>query len=177
MLLLSEQDEITMGILKEDLVRVHFPATDKKNCLAGIADSFRKMGVIKDTGSFLKKLLQREEKLSTGIGYGIAVPHLRDSVVKKLVAGIYLLDKEIDFDSLDQKRVKLIICFAIPEQSRNNLTDKNYEQDNRNRGSNEYMRVLQKITRYLHSESNRNTVLGCDNEKELYNIFRRILDE
>jgi mannitol/fructose-specific phosphotransferase system IIA component (Ntr-type) len=101
--------------------------------------------------------LERERVLSTGIGRGVAIPHLRDSSISELRAGIYLLDNEIEFDSLDRKKVKLIICLAVPDKE-----------------SKGYMKLLQKVSEFFRNETNRLTVYNCMDSDELLKIFRSI---
>ena len=146
-----------MSIFNPELIKVNFKASGKEDCLRSIAKTFAAAGVIKEDQDFYEKLMERELVLSTGIGRGVAIPHLRDSSISELRAGIYLLDNEIDFDSLDRQKVKLILCMAVPEAA-----------------GKSYMKLLQKVSEFFRNETNRLMVYNCKDSDELLKIFRSI---
>ncbi|MFH1314483.1 MAG: PTS sugar transporter subunit IIA [Candidatus Eisenbacteria bacterium] len=62
--------------------------------------------------------LDREEKGSTGIGEGIAIPHARTTGVSELVGALGISKQGIDFESADGKPCHLIfLILAPPEES------------------------------------------------------------
>jgi len=146
-----------MSVFDHRLVRTSLEVCDKEDTIRKIARLYEEIGTVRDANLFYTRIMEREKSLSTGIGYGIAVPHLRDETVRELKAGIYLLDREIDYDSLDRKRVKLVVSFAIPVQ-----------------GGNEYMKILQKVCQFLHDENNRRLVFSCTDGDSLLKTFRSL---
>ena len=149
-----------MTLFSSSRVFVGFKAKDKASFLRSAADLFVETKAITDSKLFFTKLLEREALMSTGIGKRIAIPHLRDPLVKDFQAIIYLLDSEIDFNSIDSEKVRLVIVFAIPED----IGDR-------------YMRLLSGISRYLRDSGNRREVFSCSDKNNLLNVFRRIEDE
>ncbi len=65
----------------------------------------------------ITRLLEREEKGSTGFGRGVAVPHVKHASVSKLAAAIGLTEKGIDFASLDKQPVYSIFLLLSPEDT------------------------------------------------------------
>jgi PTS system nitrogen regulatory IIA component len=63
------------------------------------------------------KLLDREEKGSTGFGRGVAVPHAKHEGVGKLIAAIGLSDRGVDFASLDKQPVFSVFLLLSPRTS------------------------------------------------------------
>ena len=63
----------------------------------------------KDKNSIIKTLLQREEMGSTAIGGKIAFPHARIPAVKSLVLCVGISPAGLEFDSLDQDIVNVVI--------------------------------------------------------------------
>ena len=62
--------------------------------------------------------LEREEKGSTGIGEGIAIPHARTTGVTELVGALGISKEGIDFESSDGRLCHLIfLILAPPEES------------------------------------------------------------
>ncbi len=68
----------------------------------------------KDTETILSSLKQREETMSTGIGFGIAIPHASSDHVEDVVAGFGRSKAGIEFDSLDNEPVHFIVLFIVP---------------------------------------------------------------
>ena len=66
------------------------------------------------TDEIVTKLIERENQGSTGIGKGIAVPHIKHSSVKEIVGTIGCSKKGIDFSSLDQAPVYSILLLLSP---------------------------------------------------------------
>jgi len=67
-----------------------------------------------DRETVLAALRQREETMSTGIGFGIAIPHASSDCVSTVVAGFGRSKGGIEFDSLDDKLVHFIVLFVVP---------------------------------------------------------------
>ena len=66
-----------------------------------------------DRTKVLNALLEREQKMSTGIFPGIAVPHARTDMVDKVCGVIGVSKKGIDYDSLDKKPVHLFTNLSM----------------------------------------------------------------
>ena len=62
----------------------------------------------------VSKLVERENQGSTGIGKGIAVPHIKHTSVKGIVGTIGCSKKGIDFSSLDKQPAYSIILLLSP---------------------------------------------------------------
>jgi PTS system nitrogen regulatory IIA component len=62
-------------------------------------------------------LFARERLGSTGLGYGVAIPHGRIKGMKSPLAAVFLLAEPIGFDSPDEKPVNLMIFLLVPEAS------------------------------------------------------------
>ncbi len=102
---------------KNDLIVVDKSYKTKKEAL----ESFAKILVEKKYASNKKTIvelaLKREAETSTGIGEGIAIPHIRDEVMKKSVI-FFAKVKDMDWESLDGNPVKYIFFIALnPKES------------------------------------------------------------
>jgi mannitol/fructose-specific phosphotransferase system IIA component (Ntr-type) len=58
---------------------------------------------------------QRENSLSTGIGFGVALPHAATDLVANVVAAIGRSKSGLDFGSQDGKPVNLVLLFLVPK--------------------------------------------------------------
>jgi len=61
-----------------------------------------------------KAVIHREKEASTGIGKGVAVPHVKHSAAKQVVAAVGCCGRGIDFSSLDKQPVYSVILLLSP---------------------------------------------------------------
>ena len=64
---------------------------------------------------YFKKILKRERKGSTGIGRGVAIPHVKDPKIESIKIAIGVHSKGIDFNALDREPVQVIFLVLSPE--------------------------------------------------------------
>ncbi len=64
---------------------------------------------------FVKAVMSRERKGSTGFGHGVAVPHVKSPKVDKLTVAIGVSSEGIDFKALDKQPVYSLFLLLSPE--------------------------------------------------------------
>lgn len=64
----------------------------------------------------LASLWTREESVSTGVGYGVAIPHAFSDKLDRVVAVFGRSHRGIDFESLDGLPVRFVILFLVPQR-------------------------------------------------------------
>ena len=101
-------------LLPPDRIRIPLQATDKAGVLKELVD-FLVERCGGDAAQVLAAVRDRESVLSTGIGFGIAIPHAKSSSVTDLclVAGVSA--HLIPFDALDNEPVRLFFLLVGPE--------------------------------------------------------------
>jgi PTS system nitrogen regulatory IIA component len=91
-------------------------ASSKKQLLLDLsARAAETTGV--ESRTIFETLLQRERLGSTGLGRGIAVPHVKLPRIASIVCLFARLVKPIDFESLDGEPVDLIFLLLAPEHA------------------------------------------------------------
>ena len=93
-----------------DPTRVLILETSKKaDALKTLVDCLAEVTEVKDRQELYKGIFHREELMSTGIGLGIGVPHVRLSSIENPVMCVGLCRNPItDYKSLDGQPVRLI---------------------------------------------------------------------
>jgi PTS system nitrogen regulatory IIA component len=122
-------------ILDRGAISLRVKAADKRQALAVTSEiAARNFGL--EAGDILDLLLEREQAGSTGVGYGVAVPHARLDGLSRMRGVFVRLEHPVDFDSVDDQPVDLVFAlFAHP-----------------NAGS-EHLRALARVSRILrHTE-------------------------
>lgn len=107
--------------LDRGAISLRVKAADKRQALAVVAEiAARNFGL--ETGDILDALAEREQAGSTGVGYGVAVPHARIDGLSRMRAVFIRLEHPIDFDSVDDQPVDLIFAlFAHPKAGSEHL--------------------------------------------------------
>jgi mannitol/fructose-specific phosphotransferase system IIA component (Ntr-type) len=68
-----------------------------------------------DRDAIVASVKKRESSMSTGIGFGIGLPHASTDLVSEVIGVIGRSRKEVQFEALDGKPVHLVMLFLIPQ--------------------------------------------------------------
>lgn len=102
-------------IISKDLLIVDSVSESKQEVLLELANLLEKKEYITNAVNFLDDVYLRESEGITGIGNGIAIPHGKSKAVKKTTVAIAVLKNEINWETLDEKGVKVVILFAVQD--------------------------------------------------------------
>jgi len=58
---------------------------------------------------------KRENSMSTGIGFGVGIPHASTDLIHEVVGVLGRSKKGINFDALDNQPVNLVMLFLVPQ--------------------------------------------------------------
>ncbi len=147
-------------ILAPSCVHLDMNVSDKTDLLTQLVDVVVGTGGVKDRDTLLKVILDREKLMSTGIGYGVALPHGKSNVVERSVAAVATLREPIDFDALDDKPVNIVLLLVGTED---------------NVGA--HLRLLSRISRMVGSEQFRTNLLAAHSVEDVLDLFSTYEEE
>ena len=101
------------SLLKPEAVKIVSKVSSKKRLLQVIGE-LAKAAYGLDIGETVKVLSERENLGPTGVGHGVALPHARISSMDKVVGTFILLEKPVDFGSVDNQPVDIIFSLFAP---------------------------------------------------------------
>jgi len=145
------------SLLSAEQIIPEMKATERWPAIVELIDLLVGLGRINpaDRDSILASLKQREETMSTGIGFGIAIPHASSDRVNDVVAAFGRSSQGIEFDALDNAPVKFVVLFIVP---------KNQFQT--------HLRTLASIAKFLNDRSVRDSLANAQMTEEILAIFR-----
>jgi nitrogen PTS system EIIA component len=145
------------NLLSAEQIIPEMNATERWPAIVELIDLLVGLGKIKpaDRDSILGSLKQREETMSTGIGFGIAIPHCSSDRLDDVVAAFGRSSKGIEFDALDNAPVKFVVLFVVP---------KNQFQT--------HLRTLASIAKFLNDRGTRERLGKAQSTDEILSIFR-----
>lgn len=118
-------------ILDRGAITPRASVPNKRHALALIADiAARNFGL--DSSVVLDALSEREQVGSTGVGYGVAVPHARLEGLTRMRGVFVRLEQPTDFGSVDDQPVDLMFALFAPPNA-----------------STEHLRALARVSRLL----------------------------
>ncbi|HTS18362.1 MAG TPA: PTS sugar transporter subunit IIA [Verrucomicrobiae bacterium] len=108
-----------------------------------------------DRDTVRKAVKDRETSKSTGIGYGIAIPHASVPCVQDLVAVLGRVNPGVDFQALDNQPVTICILLLTPQGQ-----------------FQKHLLLLSTIARFLSNKENRQKLETAPSAEEILAIFR-----
>ena len=102
-------------LLKKDSISLNVSAADQHAAIDALIELHEKVGNLNNVSAFKKAILAREEKGSTAIGMGIAVPHAKSFAVANPGLSAITIPAGIDYKSLDGNPSKLFFMIAAPD--------------------------------------------------------------
>lgn len=101
------------AILKAEAVKVIGAASSKKRLLHDLGEVAQSAYGL-DPSRVVEALLERESLGPTGVGHGVALPHARMEGLEDVRGAFILLEKPVEFDSVDRQPVDLVFALFAP---------------------------------------------------------------
>lgn len=143
-------------LMDVELVDLALPAGGTEAVLRRLVDRMHAAGVIGNAEDALRRLVEREQVMSTGIGGGIAIPHARTPEVDHTVVVLGRSLEGCEFDAVDGKPVDVVFLILGPPDS-----------------SAEHVKVLARIARLVKQPEFRAEVLQAGTAEEVMEAVRR----
>ena len=96
----------------------------------------------------------RERLGSTGLGFGVALPHARLDGIDAALGAFIQVSSGVDFDSPDRTRVDLVFALLVPEHS-----------------TNEHLQILSKLAELFNEETLRTHLRHASSVEEVFALL------
>jgi PTS system fructose-specific IIC component len=143
-------------ILNEQLVVTGLDGGSKDEIIDAMIDLVSASPKVLDKEKVRKAIFEREKIMSTGVGNGFAIPHGKTDAVSDIVAAFAVTARPIDYQSLDEKPVRLVFLLVGKE----NLVGP-------------HIKLLSRISRLMNKEEFRNRLLGLHSAREILDAFQQ----
>lgn len=95
--------------LTPDLIKVDLESEEKEELFEEMVHLFVAKGKMQDREAALAALIAREDKMSTGIGKGLALPHGKIEEASDLFIAVGISKEGIEYDALDGEPVYVVL--------------------------------------------------------------------
>ncbi|MFW5979718.1 MAG: PTS sugar transporter subunit IIA [Halanaerobium sp.] len=143
--------------INQKLIKMSLKSRDKDSVIKEMIEIMAENEIITDKEEVIKKAMEREAKGTTGVGKGVAIPHVKSDAVKKPAVAFGRSEQGIDYGSMDEKPSYLFFLITVPEESHN-----------------EHLKLLAQLSRNLVHDDFRESLLKAKNAEEVMSILENI---
>ncbi|WP_295212555.1 fructose-specific PTS transporter subunit EIIC [Ruminococcus sp.] len=144
-----------VDLLKKDSIQLNASPKSKSEAIDMLIDLQVKGGNIADREEYKKGILAREDKGSTAVGEGIAIPHAKSEAVKAPSLAAMTVPKGVDYEALDDEPSNLLFMIAAPNDG------------------DVHLEVLSRLMTILMDEDFREKLLNASDNDE----FLKVIDD
>jgi mannitol/fructose-specific phosphotransferase system IIA component (Ntr-type) len=145
---------VLAGLLDEQHVVLDLQGRSGEAALREIITTMKQLAELQDPEKFLREVCAREEKHSTYLGHGVALPHARTDLVSEIVLGIGRSHAGIPFGEGGEP-AHLIFLIGVPQ-----------------RLVNDYLVCVGALARLTKEENTRSALMKAATAAELLEILR-----
>jgi PTS system fructose-specific IIA component/PTS system nitrogen regulatory IIA component len=106
-----------LDIVVQKAVIPNLAAGERDAAVAEIVDALIKAKAVRPElrEEFIKAIIRRENRGSTGFGHGVAVPHVKHTEIERMAVAVAVSQKGVEFNALDRQPVYSIFLLLSPE--------------------------------------------------------------
>jgi fructose-specific phosphotransferase system IIA component len=149
---------MTLGdILQPEQILTDLKATNRWEVIDELVDRLVQVGKIKPEHreAIVAVVRKRENSMSTGIGFGIGIPHASTDLIQEVTGAFGRSAKGINFDALDNQPVTLVMLFLVPQGQ-----------------FQKHLHTLADIARLLHRKEFRQALEEAPDAQAMYRVIR-----
>ena len=144
-----------VDLITKEVVKVPLTSRDKTGVIDELVQLLVDAGKVTNRDEVLDAIHKREAMGSTGLEFGIAVPHAKTVAVKEMTMSIGIAPQGIEFDAMDGKPSTLFfMILAAPDQS------------------GPHIEALAEIAKLSKSKAVLNALIAAASADEVVDIFR-----
>jgi len=143
-------------ILTEDMVVTGMKGSTKEDIIDAMIELVSKSPKIIDKERVREAIFDREKIMSTGVGNGFAIPHGKTDAVSDIVAAFAVTEEPIDYQSLDEKPVRLVFLLV----GKDNMVGP-------------HIKLLSRISRLMNKEEFRKRLIELNTPQEILETFKK----
>ncbi len=141
----------------ETLVKFDLSATNKSEAIDELVELVASSNMVNNKEMLLTDIKEREDLVTTGVGYGVAFPHAKTKSVKGIVIAFGRSENGIDFDAMDHKPVNLFFLIAAPEDA-----------------IGAHLNVMARLSYLMKSEENRKKLLAVSSPGDVLELIDNV---
>ncbi|NTW71754.1 MAG: PTS transporter subunit EIIA, partial [Eubacteriaceae bacterium] len=147
-------------IINKKMIKLDLAGNTKEDVIKELAHLIDGEGRLSDFKAYCDNVFEREAMSTTGIGFGIAIPHGKTDAVKEATVAFGRKQGGLDWASLDGDPAKIIFLIAVPNEAESNL----------------HLKILAALSRKLMDDEFREELMKIDSEEVVLETLQKIFD-
>lgn len=148
----------TNKVIRNDMIFLNEEINSKDDALNFLTKKAKQVGLITEQTEFLAKVLEREAMVSTAVGYQIAMPHGKSTVVQQPFVGFLRTIKQFIWSKEDNESVNMIFLIGIPAENQDNI----------------HLKVISQLSKNLLSDSFREQLIQLNSSDQVFSLLSSI---
>lgn len=128
--------------------------TKKPEVLDEMIDLITLSRRVRDPKQLREKIFERERQISTGVGMGIAIPHVKIPTIDDFVMAVGVSREGVDFESLDKAPTHIVVMIGC-----------------HNSQAGEFLKILSKLVSGLRDPAAQERILSAKGREEIRACF------
>ncbi len=143
-------------IISPEQIKPELQATDRWEAIDELINTLVESGKIKPENreAIVSVVKKRESSMSTGIGFGIGIPHASTDLIYEVTGALGRSRNGVNFDALDNQPVNLVVLFLVPQGQ-----------------FQKHLHTLAKIAKLLHKKEFRQALETAPDARTMYGII------
>jgi len=142
-------------LLNTNNILTEFKSEDKNDVINELVNLLKGDERVVDIEDVRKCIFEREEKMSTGVGKGFAIPHGKTNAVTDIIAAFGKSKTPIEYNSLDGEPVHILFLLV----GKDNLLAK-------------HIKLLSRISRLMNNDEFRKKLIEAESKETILKIFQ-----
>ncbi len=144
-------------ILSPDQIIPELRAKDRWEAIDELIESLVQTGKIKPEHRepITAVVRKRETSMSTGIGFGIGIPHASTDLIYEVIGALGRSPQGTNFDALDNQPVNLVMLFLVPQGQ-----------------FQKHLHTLAEIAKLLHKKEFRKALEDAPSAAAMYQVIK-----
>ncbi|MGM0509204.1 MAG: PTS sugar transporter subunit IIA [Fusobacteriota bacterium] len=143
------------NLINKDSI-VFLETSEMKDTIDKLVNKAYELGKINNIKEFENAVLEREKIVSTGIGFGIAIPHSKMDNINDFFIIVGKNKKGLDWDAIDRKPVSTVFLIGGP-----------------NGQQKKYLKLIARLTLLIKNEKRRKKLFESETAEEIIKIFEK----
>src|SRR4051794_37606333 len=144
-------------ILTHEQILPDLRATNRWEAIDELIDNLVTTGKIKPENreAITAVVRKRETSMSTGIGFGIGIPHASTDLIYEVIGALGRSHSGVNFDALDNQPVNLVMLFLVPQGQ-----------------FQKHLHTLAEIAKLLHKKEFRKALMDAPDAESMYQVIK-----
>jgi mannitol/fructose-specific phosphotransferase system IIA component (Ntr-type) len=141
-------------LLSPDRIEIALPGASKTDVINALVDRLRGHEAIGSLETVRTAIFEREKVMSTGVGKGLGLPHAKTSAAMETVAAFATTAQPVDFGSIDDVPVRLVLLLVGPESDKS-----------------QHIKILGRVSRLISRDAIRERLIEAESPDEVLRIL------